>query len=72
MNSLKVTGPKGPKMAIFDDFCQISRLLLSDVVTDAIIVVDVVFVVVVLVVVFIIVFIVVVVGVVVVVVDDWK
>ena len=62
MNSLKVTGPKGPKMAIFDDFCQISRLLLSDVVTDAIIVVAVVFVVVVLVVVVI----------VVVVVDDWK
>ena len=66
MNSLKVTGPKGPKMAIFDDFCQISRLLLSDVVTDAIIVVAVVFVVVVLVVVFIVVVFIVVV------VDDWK
>ena len=37
-------------MTIFDDFCQISRLLLSDVVIDAIIVTIVVFVVVVFVV----------------------
>ena len=42
-------------MTIFDDFCQISRLLLSDVVIDAIIVAIVVVVVVIIVVIFVVV-----------------